>query len=183
LFHLDITDELVPFEVPAFPGRTFFANAGESTRRGVEAGLQWQNDSGISAGLSITYSDFLFDRFEEDSGADFSGNRLPGVPRRLAYASIAFDRGAGWFGLAEVTYAGGFFADNANSVKTESYVLSNLRLGHRFERGRWQSNVFLGINNLLDEVYYDNVRPNAFGGRYFEPAPPRNAYAGFALRF
>lgn len=183
LFHLDIDDELVPFEVPAFPGRTFFANAGESTRQGVEAGLQWQSDTGLGAGLSITYSDFRFDRFVDDNGADFSGNRLPGVPRHLVYANIVFDRGAGWFGLAEATYAGGFFADNANATKTESYVVSNLRLGYRFDQGRWSSTVFLGINNLLDEFYFDNVRPNAFGDRYFEPAPPRNLYAGFSVRF
>ena len=183
VFRLDIDDELVPFEVPAFPGRTFFANAGESTRKGIEAGLEWQNDRGLSAGLSLTYSDFSFDRFTDDSGADFSGNRLPGVPRHLAYANIAFDRGAGWFGLAEVTYAGSFYADNANTTKTDSYVLSNLRLGFRLARDRWQSSVFVGVNNLLDEFYFDNVRPNAFGGRYFEPAPPRSVYAGFSVRF
>ena len=183
LFHIDIADELVPFEEPAFPGRTFFANAGESTRQGVEAALQWHSDGGLSAGLSLTYSDFTFDRFIDDGGADFSGNRLPGVPRFLAYANLAFDRGAGWFGLAEVTYAGDFFADNANTTRTASYVLANLRAGYRFEREQCQLNVFAGINNLLDEFYFDNVRPNAVGGRYFEAAPPRNIYAGFTLRF
>lgn len=183
IFHLDIDDELVPFEVPAFPGRTFFVNAGESTRTGIEAGLQWQNKLGLSVSLSLTYSDFRFNRFTDDNGVDFSGNRLPGVPRHLAYANLAFDRGAGWFGLAEVTYAGSFFADNANTTRTDSYLLSNLRFGFRYERDRWQSSIFAGVNNLLDEFYFDNVRTNAFGGRYFEPAPPRNVYAGFSVRF
>ena len=144
---------------------------------------EWQSNVGLSASLSLTYSDFSFNQFTDDNGADFSGNRLPGVPRHLAYASIAFDRGAGWFGLAEVTYAGSFFADNANATKTESYLLSNVRLGFRYERDRWQSSAFVGVNNLLDEFYFDNVRINAFGGRYFEPAPTRNIYAGFSVRF
>jgi iron complex outermembrane receptor protein len=31
----------------------------------------------------------------------------------------------------------------------------------------------LGVGNVLDERWIDNVRVNAFGGRYFEPAPGR----------
>ena len=42
---------------------------------------------------------------------------------------------------------------------------------------------FVGINNLFDETYSDNLRINAFGGRFFEPAPDRNIYAGVTLRF
>ena len=32
VFHISLDDELVPFELAAFPGRTFFANAGKSSR-------------------------------------------------------------------------------------------------------------------------------------------------------
>jgi iron complex outermembrane receptor protein len=39
-----------------------------------------------------------------------------------------------------------------------------------------------GINNLLNNKYYDNIRLNAFGSRYYEPAPPRNFYISIALR-
>ena len=40
----------------------------------------------------------------------------------------------------------------------------------------------LGVNNLFDEDYNNNIRINAFGGRYFEPAPERNGYIGITLR-
>jgi iron complex outermembrane recepter protein len=39
------------------------------------------------------------------------------------------------------------------------------------------------VNNLFDERYPGNVRINAFGGRYFEPAPDRNLYAGVAAEY
>ncbi len=59
---------------------------------------------------------------------------------------------------------------------------SNLRLGYdRFTRDR-ESAAVVGTNNLFDESCNDNLRINAFGGRYFEPAPERNAFAGFTLR-
>ena len=35
-----------------------------------------------------------------------------------------------------------------------------------------------GINILLNVGYFDNIRLNAFGGRFYEPAPGRNAYLG-----
>ena len=42
---------------------------------------------------------------------------------------------------------------------------------------------FLGINNLLNERYFDNIRLNAFGKRYYEPAPDRNIYLGADISF
>jgi iron complex outermembrane recepter protein len=33
----------------------------------------------------------------------------------------------------------------------------------------------------LNITYYDNIRLNAFGGRFYEPAPGRNFYFGLSL--
>jgi iron complex outermembrane receptor protein len=52
-----------------------------------------------------------------------------------------------------------------------------------FETGAWVLRPYLGINNLLDEDYNNNIRINPFGGRFFEPAPLRNFYAGVVVRF
>ena len=38
-------------------------------------------------------------------------------------------------------------------------------------------------NNLLDVNYFDNIRINAFGKRYYEPAPKRNVHFGLNLSF
>jgi iron complex outermembrane receptor protein len=40
---------------------------------------------------------------------------------------------------------------------------------------------YAGINNLFDESYNNNIRINAFGGRYFEPATGRNVYVGIIV--
>ena len=73
------------------------------------------------------------------------------------------------------------FADDANSVRDGAYLVSNLRLGHCFRVGRFDVEPFAGVNNLFDRAYNDNLRINAFGGRYFEPAPDRNFYGGIRL--
>ncbi len=49
--------------------------------------------------------------------------------------------------------------------------------------GAFIASPFIGINNLFDESYNSDIRINAFGGRYYEPAPDRNLYAGIELRY
>lgn len=39
-------------------------------------------------------------------------------------------------------------------------------------------NIFAGVDNVLDEVYSLGNDLNAFGGRYYNAAMPRNYYAG-----
>ena len=183
LFRIDLKDELVPFEVPEFPGRTFFRNAGASTRDGIEFALAWEFAPGWRTNLAWTWSDFRFDEFVDDNGNNFDGKQLPGLPRQFATVSLNFDDGDGFYGLIEARYAGSLFADNANAVSVPSYVVADLRGGYRFTADRWAIEPYLGVNNLFDESYNNNVRINAFGGRFFEPAPPRNAYAGVVIRF
>ena len=183
LFHIDLEDELVPFELAAFPGRTFFVNAGRSSRDGLEVALSWQGESGLRTDLSYTWSDFAFDEFVDDNGNDFAGNKIPGLPRQFAYARLSYDNDHGFYGSIEANYSGQLYANNANSVEVPSYVVANMKIAYRGQNGRWLLEPFVGINNIFDESYNSNIRSNAFGGRYFEPAPIRNYYAGIVIRF
>jgi iron complex outermembrane receptor protein len=85
VFHIELQEELIPFEIASSPGRTFYSNAGSSTRNGVEAAVSWRSENGISADLSYTWSDFTFDEFVEGAN-DFGGKRLPGLPEHFGYA-------------------------------------------------------------------------------------------------
>jgi iron complex outermembrane receptor protein len=61
--------------------------------------------------------------------------------------------------------------------------VSNVRFGANLDLGSTRVSPFLGINNITDETYYSNIRINAFGGRFYEPAPDRNFYAGVTIDF
>ncbi len=182
LFHIDIKDELIPFEVATQPGRTFFVNAGESTRDGVELTLSAPVTPHLSASVSYTYSDFVFDRFADSQGSVFDGNRIPGVPKHLLHADLSYQR-RGFFADWELLHVGDFYVDNANSEKNDSYTVSNAKAGYAGDHDNWEWTLYLGVNNLFDAAYAANVRINAFGGRYFEPAPDRNLYTGMHLRY
>lgn len=55
-------------------------------------------------------------------------------------------------------------------------MVSNFRASTATERGRWLIRPYAGINNIFDERCKSNIRINAFGNRYYEPAPGRNFY-------
>ena len=184
VFTMDVDDELIPFELAAQPGRDFFSNAGKSSRRGAEFAFSSEPIDNLSFTLAYTYSDFEFDRFLDDNDNDFSGHAIPGIPDALLRAELAYQHPSGFYGVVDVLDVGSFFVDNANSIATESYTVANLRAGFTDLRfGRWVVSPFVGINNLSDEVYPANVRINAFGGRFFEPAPDRHYYGGVSIRY
>jgi len=183
VFQIDVEDELIPFEIASSPGRDFFANAGKSTRLGLELAFASQPTDQLNLTVSYTYSDFKFDRFLDDNGNDFSGNTLPGTAKNVLFGEAAYNHPSGWYGVLDALYVDEQFTNNANSAINDAYLIANLRFGFERTVGSVVLSPFIGVNNLFDERYNANVRINAFGGRYFEPGPERNAYAGISLRF
>lgn len=182
LFHINVTDEIVPFELTG-SGQAFFRNAGQSTHDGVEAGLTVELAPGLTGRAAYTWSDFKFKKFSELDEDVFDGNRIPGVPENQFHLDLAWQNDSGFYAGMDFLYVGSLFANNANTVKTNPYFVSNLRAGYRWSSGGWLLEPFIGVSNLFDEDYMDNIRINATFGRYYEPAPERNLYGGAELRF
>jgi iron complex outermembrane receptor protein len=183
IFQIDLEDELVPFELAAFPGRTFYSNAGSSGRSGIEMAMFWTLGNGFSADVSYTWSEFEFDSFIDENGNDFSGNQLPGIPEHFGYFGFHYESDRGLSATLESVFSGKLFANTANTVSVSGYAVTNFRMSHEFATGNWTLRPYLGINNVFDEKYNSNIRINAFGSRFFEPAPKRNVYAGVVVRF
>ncbi len=181
LFSIDVRDELINYELEQFPDRDFYENAGRSTRNGVEFSYLRKIGSGGEFSAAYTWSDFTFDRYASGNNR-FDGNRIPGIPEHLLHLEFSWFIPNGLYMIWDANLAGSLFADNANAQKVDGYTVSNLRLGWEGWWGDWEVSPFLGVNNLLDEEYHSNIRINAFGGRYYEPAPGRNAYAGIRIR-
>jgi iron complex outermembrane receptor protein len=182
LFHIAVTDAIVPFELEG-SGQTFYENAGKSTHQGIEASATVQLFPGLTGSVSYTWSDFTFDEFQAVDGESYNGNRIPGVPEHLLFAELKWAHDSGLFASLDMLYAGSFYADNGNSTQTESSTVTNFRAGLETRKGAWSFSPFIGVNNLLAEKYFSNVRLNASFGRYWEPAPVRNIYAGAQLGY
>jgi iron complex outermembrane receptor protein len=181
-FTMAIENALVPYELPGSPGREFFRNAGSSTRNGVELAAELDLSAGFSLALDYTWSDFSYDRYEVD-GRNFAGNRIPGIPEHFGGIRIAYENASGFSAELNTRVVGSFQADDGNTETIRDYAVTNLRISYRLTSGNWEFEPFLGVNNLLDTSFFGNIRINAFGGRYFEPAPGRSAYGGLRVRY
>jgi iron complex outermembrane receptor protein len=99
-FVIDLDDELVPFEQA---GDTFYRNAGESSRNGLEAAVEVDLPAHLRAVVSGTWNDFTYDRFDVD-GTVYDGNELPGLPDVTLYAELAWRHPSGWFAVWDLMH-------------------------------------------------------------------------------
>jgi len=182
VFRVQVDDELVPFELPGQSGRSFFRNAGRSTRDGVELGLAVGPFRGLRGTLAYTFSDFTYDRHETPAGV-FDGNRLPGIPRHRLFLEAAYHHPSGFQAVWDAQYVDDFPAADAGTARARAYWVSGLRVGQRVRVAGLELEPYAGVQNLFDRAYDANVRINAFGGRHFEPAPGRSFFGGVRLRW
>ncbi len=185
LFRVDVDDEITPYEIG---GRTFYQNAGQTRRDGLELGLEHATTDQLTLALSWTWSDFRFQEFfDTQQNADVSGKRLPGIPQHQLFAQVDWQAESGLFASVESILGGHRYAENTNRTRVGSEWLVNLRGGKAWKRNQQTVTLFAGINNLLDRDYYSNLRINANSDRpvqnrgYFEPGPGTSYYAGFTL--
>ena len=181
IFQTDVKDELTPFEDSEQPGRTFFTNAGSSDRHGLELTSIRRFYDRFEFSTTYTYSDFKFNHFRNTGGEIYDGKRIPGIPKNLLNFNLSWSNESGAYANLDTTFTGEFYADNGNQTKVDSYTVSNLRLGKNFIRNDLDIGFYLGVNNIFNEKYNSNIRINAYGTRYFEPAPKQNVFFGITV--
>ncbi|MCS7082584.1 MAG: TonB-dependent receptor [Bacteroidetes bacterium] len=179
-FYVSLWDELVPFERPEFPGRRFFRNAGRSERRGLEAAFRVGLPGGWAISAAITELEARFRRYGL-AGADLRGRSVPGLPRRELYGALYRVAQDGLTVRLFVRHTGVQYADEANLERVPAQTLVGMVWGARWRVGSFRINPFGEVHNLFDVAHYANVRPNAAGGRYYEPGPGRHLVVGLRL--
>ncbi|BCB06950.1 TonB-dependent receptor [Vreelandella venusta] len=180
LFSIRVRDELVPYDEG---GRTFYQNAGDTNRDGLELALGWQLADQWRLDSALTLARYEFDKFATPSER-FDGNRIPGLPEQTWVTQLTWENFDQRFATLETEYIGDLVADNANATEVDSYWLLNLRVGDGWQLSEdTRLSAYLGLRNLLDEKHYANVRLNGTFGRFYEPAPGRSVYGGVELSF
>jgi iron complex outermembrane receptor protein len=187
-FSLDIVffesvtnDEVLSYEDENFPDQKFYNNAGKSKRKGIEiAGLLKLNNTILSS--SYSSGDYYFKDFSENSN-DYSGNKIPGIPKNIFTLSLEHRTKNNVFLNFNFKNIGEIYADNSNVTKIDKFNTLNFKMGKEFEVSKSVIYPYLIINNIFQSEYFDNIRINAFGGRYYEPAPKRTIFGGIRVTF
>jgi iron complex outermembrane recepter protein len=175
-------DELVRFELPDQPGRSFFRNAGATERDGVELSVAWRALPVLTLYGSYSHNDFSFRDYTLGDN-DFGGNTIPGIPRQQLFAEAAWMPAPQWLARLQAVALDRVHADDANSARVPGYVVANARLSWEGRHGAVTLRPYVAVNNVFDINYTDNLRVNAFGGRYYEPAAGRVAIGGLSVLF
>ena len=162
-------------------------NAGNVLQQGVELMLKYRIYSSahtfiqsIMLNNGFSYQPYRFKDFRQGT-AQLDGKQLTGVPEIVNVLGIGLEAKQGWYLNATLNTTGSIPLNDANSVSAGSYELLQAKLGKAFTFKQTRINLFLGADNLLNQRYSLGNDINAFGNRYFNPAPARNWYAG--IRF
>ncbi|MCC3158677.1 TonB-dependent receptor plug domain-containing protein [Hymenobacter sp. 15J16-1T3B] len=187
-------------------GTQLFYNAGNTRQRGVEVALSgwlWQQlragsesttrgpassampavtpAGGLRAFVSYAYNHYRFGRYES-GGNDFSGNRLTGTAPHTLTAGLDATQRLGFYLSPTTSHQARLPLNDANTDYAAGYWVFGARGGwRRTLRGRLEAELYAGVDNATNRRYSLGNDLNAFGGRYFQPAPGRNYYGGAAL--
>jgi iron complex outermembrane recepter protein len=81
----------------------------------------------------------------------------------------------------EVQYVGRIYTNDRNTAFAPAYTIGNARVGFAQVIGNTKFAEYVRVNNLADVNYIGSVIVGDTSGRYFEPAPGRNWFAGVSV--
>ena len=188
LYQSRVEDALIPFEIASAPGRQYFRNAGSTKHRGVEVGTSLALPRGLGLRGSYTHTEALFDDYKVTTGTTttvYDGKSVPGVAPNRGDITLSA-RVDKIFADFDARFSSGMHVNDANTdtSRTAGYKVYGLRAGLRdLTIGALTFEPHLGVFNLFDRRYMTSVVVNAFGGRFYEPGPPRSVYGGLRAKF
>ena len=165
-FYIDTKDEIVRYELEGFEGMNFYRNLGTSKRVGAE--LEASYNLGKPGVLNASYTQAKYEFENQGVSGDLAGIPKSNFTLEWLYGYKDFDL------KIDLKYVNSLYADNNNEVKVPSYLLSNIALKNEFNFRGFFLEAGLHVRNLFDEKYFDNIRTNAFGSRFYEPASLRS---------
>ena len=172
-------------------GAEYFGNAGRVEQRGAElSAAAWVVEPhqtgwlrGMQVGSNLTLSKFRFGNYRCGDD-DFTGSKLTGVPGSTVVSDLLIQLPLHISAYVMHNYTASIPLNDANTVFADEYHLLQAKLS--WERpigGRLGLRFFVGGDNLLNQQYSLGNDINAFGGRFFNAAAPRNFYGGIVIRY
>lgn len=175
LYQIDLSDEIVSVKENTI---TYYVNAGQTRKRGVELSTAYQMFTTFSLGGSLALQDYEYVRYE-NAGVDYSGNQVRFIPAQQ-YSVFADYQTGGWQARYEALGFGDYYIDDANSEKYDGYkMVSNVMLSYRHEAHKIQ----LNVNNLFDMRYAEEVSKDTRGKYSYTPGAPRNIQVNYRYQF
>jgi iron complex outermembrane receptor protein len=167
-------------------GAEYFVNAGSTMQQGFEGMLKAKLIARRTKGISqlyltssISYQPYRFENYRQGNTV-YDDNPLTGVPRYTWVTGVQLETIGGWYLHAALNATAAISLNDANDASAAPYQLLQGRTGYR-KKG---IEIFLSMDNGLNQLYSLGNDINAVGRRYYNAAAPRNFTFGmnFGLR-
>jgi len=200
LYRFNLKDELIPQTVAQ--SVTIYNNAGRTRRNGAELGIyyslllpdvSWIET--IRPFFTVTYADFKFQHYTVYNASneivnDYSGNALTGIMPWSGSIGLDFITKPGFYLYTTYYLNDKMPMNDANTDFNAAYKVLNTKLGYQrlFQRN-WETNISVGVDNLLNEKYSSNIALNAVSytpgvpAAYFNPSPERMWYINLGIKY
>ena len=177
-FDAHVRDELVPFDIPNGNGRRFYRNAGRTSRRGAEFGVDAETGP-LLLRTAYEYSHFRYVDYLVGT-TSYAGRRIPGIPEQGLMTSATLHV-AGTSLSATADLAGPADVDDANSAQAPGRAVFGAAISRDVRVGGVRLSPLVAVQNIGGVHYAGSLSVNAAGGKFYEPAPGRVLLVRFAL--
>ena len=181
LFHFALRQTITTYTNA--DGVVLFRNAGQTQQFGVElSGKERWSGQHWNLQYEYAYTGHFF-RFQtyETGGQDYSGNQLTGVAPHSLSQGLYLNLYRHWQINAQHRWSSAIPLTDANTVFADPFHTLSAKLSWRWLGASHIVELFMGVDNALDARYSLGNDLNAFGGRYFQPAPGRTFLLGLTV--
>ncbi len=206
VFRANVKGEFLPRTIPTPSGpRPVFENAGRSRQTGFELAAtvlatQWLDLIGSYTFADYVLTDFQALQVQSDGTSqliDFSGNKLPGVPKHRIGGEARFRPLPNLSASVGAEWQSKMFVENSNSDdgivyfrafgspavlqqafrSVPAYALVHLSASYRLG----PTTIFGSVENLFDKTYVGNITVNDGTGRFYSSGAGRYLALGVSV--
>lgn len=167
----------------------YYVNAGKTHQPGAELwlkGFLLKDDIHfiriISLNNSFTYQPYKFVDYQIDNN-NYNGNHITGVPKYINVTTLEIDSKPGIYVNSAFNATSSLPLDDANDAFAAAYQLWQAKIGYRHPQHFFAYDIYIGADNILNQIYSLGNDINAYGKRFYNPAPRRNYYMGINFSF
>ena len=181
VFHLTTKNDFGRYRIPSRPLETFYRNAGDSTRWGLETSVVWFPVDPLRLQLAYTYSDFTYDAVLMGDTL-YTGTHLPNSPRHQLGFDARYDLSpAISVGLSSELESRAYI-DATNTTWIGGYTLWGARVAWHLRLFGARGDLLVSARNIGGKKYIAFTEPDPDGNSY-QPAPRQEYFCGMVLRF
>lgn len=183
-FHLDTKNDFERYRIADRPLETFYDNAGESTRNGIEVSGRALVLHRLTLTGAYTYSHFTYSKYiSQMYPGDQTGHFLPNSPEHQFYGDIALSLPYRVGLDVNTTAYSHSFIDPINDRWIGAYGLMNARFSKGWQHRRYSGTFFMTGRNLTNRYYIPFTEPDYPDGHSYQPGPEREVFGGLEVRF